>query len=75
MAELAAIGMITDLSRAIINGVRKGAEGEAAEILDGLAIGQHLRRRVALRLGEDVVVNMTLLDVCDYLLDEPENDG
>ena len=67
--------MITDLSRAIIEGVRKGAEGAGADILDGLPIGQELRRRAALRLGDDVVANMTLREVCDYLLAEPENDG
>ena len=67
--------MITDLSRAILEGVRKGADGEGADILDGLQIGQLLRHRAALRLGNDVVANMSLKDVCDYLLADPENDG
>ena len=61
--------MISLVARAALTPLRDGAE-----VLDGLSDCE-LRERAAIRLGADLVAGMSLANVCDYLLEEPNHDG
>ncbi len=61
--------MLDLIARAALKPLR-----DAAEVLGGLSESD-LRERAAIRLGADLVAGMSLGNVVDYLLAEPDNDG